>query len=80
MGSAHALQWLQVKATLAPEAIADGVQIESTENPRNCSEIPLLEFGSLGTPERLAGEAFQNENLLRLKINCSARERVTESF
>jgi len=53
-------------------------QIGSIEKPRNPSGFPLLRFRSLLCSDRFGGGTFQNENSPRLKINCSARERLKE--
>jgi hypothetical protein len=55
---------LQVKATLAPEAVATAHQIEPIENPRNPWGFRLLRFQITLYPDRPGGGAFQNENLL----------------
>jgi hypothetical protein len=46
MASVHAPQWIQVKATSAPEAVATALQIEPIENPHSSSGFWLLEFSN----------------------------------
>jgi hypothetical protein len=62
----------KLRATPAPEAVATAHQIERIENPHNSSGFQLLRVLITLYSERWGGGAFQNEKLLRLKINCSA--------